>query len=287
MFDGKVSLWQGGDAEPFVAVPADSPNARLLLTVVSRSLPKERPEATDPDGLGRILFRKTASRLLWILLAVFVLIFPVTMGSIALSEHNVGLGVGALVVAGLLLVGVIVMPMSKFECHEHGLRKRGLFGERTLRYGDIAAFSYSAVRHYHNGAYVGTNIAMSFAPSTGKALKVGKRVTGTDADLDYLRDRVAQMVFARLYGEVKSGETVACGSARLAPDGIHYRKAKLLGEGEASFASYRDVRYSVADGVLHLFVSGRTKADARIACSVANFYPCAMLLDRLIAEAGA
>src|SRR5205823_1023511 len=96
-------------------------------------------------------------------------------------------------------------------CHEWGVYQTGLTGEKKLMYKDVASFTYGATRNYHNGAYVGTTIALSFVPlpeANSRTVSYTASVKNQDADLDMLRDFVARVISSRMAKELNAGETV-------------------------------------------------------------------------------
>jgi hypothetical protein len=289
LFEGKVALWRLDEEAPCFTVPAISANAQLLLALARKHLPAQRAGRTDPDSLGRLLFQKKAGRSALIILALFGLGLA-GFGAWLLRDgtpDDFRLGIIALVLGPLILAFTLHLAFAHFRVHELGVERRNLLGRRRLRYTEIALFNYSATRMYHNGVYTGTAIAMSFAPAGGKALSLSSTQRGSDADLDLLRDRVAEMISMRLYDQIKAGSEVPWGkNCRLTREGVRYREKKLFGKGAEAFLAYASgVRESFANGFFNLYDREGKKPVHTIACGEENFYPGYLLFVRLVTEA--
>jgi hypothetical protein len=290
-FEGKIALWRRGEENPCFAVPSGTPNARLLWTIIARNLPAAGTERTDPDSLGRLLFQKKASRASVIIFAL-VGLGVAAGGVIALLDKDPGNHLaGAICLPLGLLIAVFTLHLgaTHFRVHEKGLARRTLFGARRLRYGEIAAFTYSATRMYHNGVYTGTQIQMSFRPEQGKPLSLGAHTRGSDEDLERLRDQLAEQVAGRMYQQVKTAGSAAWGkTVTLTREGVRYRTAKLFGKGEEKFIPFSaGVRYAITSGTLHLYAGQEKKPAHSLPCSGENFFPGFTLLGRLATEAAA
>src|SRR5262249_18602144 len=104
---------------------------------------------------------------LWLFAAMGIL-GGIIVAPFALMGKEPGMVVVALlavVVGGCCALGAIHCRRAAFRCHEFGVRQSGLTGERKLRYLDVASFTYSAVRHFHNGVYTGTAYSFHFNPT--------------------------------------------------------------------------------------------------------------------------
>jgi hypothetical protein len=181
-----------------------------------------------------------------------------------------------------LLFASLWLGYSRLRCHERGVWRGTLFGQRSLRYSDVGSFQYSAVRHYHNGAYVGTHVSLKFRPLTpgqGRPLHYSTTTKGDDEGLDNLRDHISRAIAGRMAEQFQSGQPVIWTSnLQIVPEGILYRPAGLFGRKEMQllpFASYRG--HDLKQGVFYLYGPGN-KQVATEQSSVDNFYPGFFLL---------
>jgi hypothetical protein len=286
LFQGRVCVWKGEDERPFVSVPAKSVNAAVLREVVARGLEGKKPREVG-SGLGRVLFEKSGSGVA--AAAVMALgLGGVVVGVIMIGDSP---GTGALVavLGAALFVGALAAARGSLRCHQKGVVKRTLLGERVLRYADLEKLTYGATRHYHNGIYTGTTISMKLAPGTGaKPIGFSTTTRGSESDLEMLREHVAGVIAQRLYERLAHESEVAwTGSVRLSAKGIRFPRRKLLGKGPETFAEYADLRYSIDSGTFHLFTPGEKSSVLDLSCSAENFYPGFVLLGRLASEAEA
>src|SRR5262249_16802746 len=163
-----------------------------------------------------------------------------------------------------LTISGLWLAFSCFRCHERGVHKATLFSQKTLRYEDVGSFQFSAVKHYHNGAYIGTQLTMRLRPVSadrGPTISYGVRSKGDDDDLDSLRDHVSRIVAARMFEELQGGRPVVWTSnLEFTPEGIRYRPSGFLGRKESQFLPFAEYgNYDLKQGVFHLFARGRTK----------------------------
>lgn len=290
MFENNVSFWRVGEELPFLCVPEESPNARLLGVLARRqSTQDERP--LRAGSLGRILFQKkvtpTSQVLCWITAGLCFI--AGTIASINCARLGSWGGV-----AGTLLIGwggayaLAAKAMNRFRVYELGVTGRSLFGERTLRYSEITSFSFGATRHYYNGAYSGTALSMRFSAGPGtQPITHNQMGRGNDSDLDTLREQVADIVAAQFLQRLERGEVIQWGpSARFTRHGLVVQASKLFGKGEERRAPYNaGLRISIEQGTLHLFIGNESKAAMSCPCAAENFYPGLTMLGVLIARA--
>jgi len=284
LFQGSICVWKGEDERPFVSVPASSANAALLREVVARGLEGKKPREAG-SGLGRVLFEKSGSRV--VALAVMALGLGAGVVGVITIGDNPGTGALVAILGATLIVGGLAAARGSLRCHQKGVVKRSLLGERVLRYADLEKLTYGATRHYHNGIYTGTNISMKLAPAPGaKPIGFSTTTRGSESDLEMLREHVAGVIAERLHERLAhEAEVTWTGSVRLSPKGIRFPRRKLLGKGPETFAEYADLRYSIDSGTFHLFTPGEKSSVLDLSCSVENFYPGFALLSRLASEA--
>ncbi len=291
VYEQKMCVWrQGQDAAIFKA-PLGSRNAHLLPLLLVPRIPRadERREAPSTIGLGRILFERKPQAV-GIGLCVMFSIVAFVAGFILLGvnwpqvEGILSLGL-AWVVSLLFALGAVTQRYMVFRCHERGVFRGSIFGEKLLPYANVASFTYSATKHYHNGAYVGTQLSMKFEPLAGsgaKAISYGASVQVADDDLEELRDFISRQLADRMAEQLSTGQPVQW-TANLVfqREGIQYRPAGLLGIGrkEPHFLPYDAYGGCNLDqGVFYLFVKGNSKAVMTEQCNAANFFPGYYLL---------
>jgi len=175
---------------------------------------------------------------------------------------------------------------SVFRCHENGVWKQTPLGARSLRYDDVGRFQYSAVKHYHHGAYLGTQITMRFVPATpgAKTFKYSTRTKGEDDDLERLRDSVSRNLAQRMAEKFAAGEVVPwTKNMEFTTDGIRYRAIGFVGRKLSEVLRWEDyVRWEMSGGTIRLFARGIKKAVMTEQAAAENFWPGFYFLQRLM-----
>ena len=291
VFEQKMCIWrQGQDAAIFKA-PLGSRNAHLLPLLLAGRIPSpdQQKESQSSTGLGRILFERRPQAVGVALCGILSAVAAV--GGIILLTANrnkmegvIFLGI-ALGVSLLFVVAAIAQRYMVFRCHERGVFKANLLGEKLLPYASVATFTYSATKHYHNGAYVGTHLSMKFEPqgSTGAPpISYGASVQLADDDLEELRDFISRQLADRMAQQLSTGQPVQwTPNLVFTREGIQYRPAGMLGIGrkEPHFLPYDAYGgCNLNEGVFFLFVKGNNKAVMSEPCSASNFFPGFYLL---------
>lgn len=291
LFDNQMSLWRRGQDDAFARFPAGSQNACLLPLLLAEQLERaaEKKDSADEPGLGRILFErraKTVTRVIVALVAFVLGLISVAM----LFDKEIGMKIGGGLVL-MLSVGCayssFALKRSVFRCQQRGVLKAGLFGERQLRFAEIGAFSYSATRHYHNGAYVGTFINLKFEPlpeSDARAIAYSTSVQGEDASLEELRDFISRAIAARMADRIAAGQPVKwTNNLTFLPNGLEYRPGGLLGRKAAETLLYSDYHgYGLDQGTFSVYRKGSKKAVMTESASAPNFFPGFYLLQMLL-----
>jgi hypothetical protein len=282
--DNAICIWRSGQDETFARVPRASANAYVLQRLLEDRRDERPAPATPPEGgLGRVIFERRSRRgtfTFLVVLACFLLFVTVMLllAGLTVGPEPVlwGLGLGAGAVASF--VGALQVRCARFRCHQYGVYKAGLLGERSLRYTDVASFSYSAVRHFHNGAYTGTRFHLGFEPIPGQGnnpIRHSVMLPHADQELDNLRDQVARMIAARMTQQLGTSERVPwTNSLTLLRDGIEYQPRGLFGRKEPLFIPFKDIQsYQIHKGTFYLWMRGRPKPVAQEAMTRANFFP--------------
>jgi hypothetical protein len=274
-FDGQVRLWKKGSDDAAFGVGAGTMNATLLQRLADEMKPKQEVAAASDEGLGRVLFeRKGGTRpLMLYLVAVVVILIGVPVLTASIGGGLAMLGFAALLIAWGWWAGALLL-----RCHERGVSRRTRLATTTIRYRDVAMYQYQATRHFVNGAYTGTTIAMEFAsrPELGKQ-KISWSVSarGMDEELENLRDHISKVMASRWLEELKAGKSVDwTANLRLLPDGVEYRPSGFIGRKDwtkASFAELGDT--SMEQGIFYLFLKGAEKSCVGENVSAPNFFP--------------
>lgn len=291
VFDNQMCLWRRGQDDAFAKFPAGSQNACLLPLLLAEQLKQEseKNDSNDGPGLGRILFERRAKKFTRVITAIIS--FVIGLAAIGLLfDKDPGakiVGVLLLVTAAGLLYASIAMKRSVFRCQQRGVMKVSLFGERQLNFADTGSFTYSATRHYHNGAYVGTHINMKFEPlpeSNTRPIAYNTSVQGEDASLEELRDFISRAIAGRMAGRLSAGKTVKWTSnLTFVEGGLEYRPGGFLGRKPAVTLPYSEYHgYGLDQGTFSIFRKGAKKAVMTESASAPNFFPGFYLLQLLL-----
>ncbi len=294
-FDSRMCVWRRGSDVAVAKLPLSGRNVHLLPALVQPFLMPTTEAGASAPGLGRVLFERRARRntVLAITIAgIAMAAIGAAMLGTYLTRQNVddGVLVGSVVlltVGPVLAIVGLFLAYSAFRCHERGVFKATLIAQQTLRYDDIGSFQFSAIRHYHRGAYTGTQLSMRFRPialDRGLPILYTTRIKGEDDDLDRLRDHISRMIAARMFEELHAGRTVVwTRNLEFAPDGIRYRPSGFLRRKEPQLLRYADYGgYDLKQGVFHLFARGLAKAIMTEQAAADNFYPGFFLLLMLL-----
>lgn len=298
-FDGRMCIWQRGIDMAVAKLPLSGRNVHLLPVVVRPFLTEtsKTEGAAAAVGLGRVLFERRPGRNMVLVLAIAGVALAASgaaMTAMYLGRQNMdeGLLVGGLVMVAtgtaLGLLGTW-LAFTSFRCHERGVWKATLWGQKTLRYADLGSFQFSAVRHYHHGAYTGTHLTMRFRPVSadrGPTMRYTTRTQGDDDDLDGLRDYISRIIAVRMAEQIRGGQPVTwTANLEYTPEGIRFRPSGFLGRKEPQllpFTSYGG--YDLKQGVFHLFAQGQKKSLMTEQAAAENFYPGFALLLMLLHE---
>ena len=295
-FEGSMCLWKQGRDDAFARVPLKSRNAFLLPMLIGPRMtsPEERPEETSTTGLGRILFEKKPSPgwspfcalagVLSIVIGIGLAAFYMTQ---PLDTPLLFVGIGLVPVGIGCLIGAVALRYMSFRCHERGVYKASLFGDKMLPYKDVATFTYTAVRHYHNGVYTGTHLSMKFDPQPGSgspAISYSTTVQSSDDDLDELRDTISGILAENMIQQLATNQIVPWTSnLTFQREGIQYRPAGWISRKEPQFMKYDDYGgYNADQGVFYLYRKGEQKPITNEQTSASNFYPGFFMLLRML-----
>lgn len=191
-----------------------------------------------------------------------------------------------------IAVGIMCVDATRraFRCHQFGVFRSTLFGQRTLRYAEMENFTYSSVRHYHNGVYTGTRFAMHFEPAWERrkeAIRYKISLRNSDDELDRLRDVVARIISGRLRERLAAdGEVPWLSSATFTSQGLVTRPPGLFKRKEAILVPYTEVdTYQFDRGTFKLTRKGDTNPVLQCGTGERNFFPGMVLLFDLVGSA--
>lgn len=301
--EGKLKIWKQGEDEAFAQYPLDAANAHILQLLLQEELAKRPEDNKEPPAgqLGRVIFeRKPRKSLIYLLLALGLLLL--FLGIVMFASVSMGVqkkndtqaliivGIGLLCIGAGLCFYTLTLLKALFRCHEYGVYQRSFFGEKKLLYSEVEAFTYSATRHYHNGAYVGTNLKLSFLPmpNLGKPkLVYSTSVKNVDNSLDQMRDEIAGMIAGRLYREVQAGTPTKWTDALvLEPQQLRYTVPAMFGKNPPQTIPYQQITgHTVDQGTLSLFQRGKPKPFMTESISAKNFFPGYFALMALLQQA--
>lgn len=300
--DQHLAVWRAGDEAAWARIPLDAANAFVLSTLLSEAI-SERGSAAPPpagSGLGRLIFERRPKRWHVGLLAgsaIALLVAAAALLDLVIRPPKAGdvmpwwmpllTAIGALP----FIVGMMHAIRRTFRCHERGVLFSGLTGQRALMYDEVEAFTFSATRMYHNGAYVGTNVSLSLEPGPNgpRAIRYSTSIANEDEMLDRLRDQIANVVGRKMHERVLAGQAVSWtrrlrfegGSLVHSPKGWFGRKPAMA----YPLAALRT--YEFREGHCYLYVIDAPQPVMKESTSARNFFPgfvCLAMFMRRQAE---
>ena len=295
--DGKVAIWIRGDPKPVVRIAAGSPNALVLVRLLSKHLAEKGPVAEDATGLGRIIFERDKSTqrgLLVFLLAIFVL---ATIGGILLAivesgnqRDHAGLLVGIIVAILAPIFSLLVWfnRTNIFRCHTNGVCYIKTRSQKEIAFSDVRVFTYNAVRNYYNGAYTGTVISLNFEPgegTEGDSIKYSANVKNSDGEIDNLREHVSRVMAGHMRKRFDAGRPVRWTDAvRFTEDGLEVIvPGGVFSKGKNRVVPFAKITgYDMKDGYFYLFEKGKKDVLYSVIVSAPNFFPGLAMLNTIL-----
>ncbi len=241
-------------------------------------------------GLGPVILEQKPKPLAADILLALALLFLIITALIDFTaDFRTGVvagplcgGVGVVfAVIGILYIHLTNAGKASY-LHERGLRIVDGRGERTLRYQDVAEMTFKAIRHFHNGAYVGTSqeIALRTAEPGAKPLVfrhtykeksglVSGYTEGTP--LNRLCNVLTGMIARRMAADLQRGESVPwTRSMQINNRGVEITDKK---RGWEEVEWERIARVDVSAGIFRLWVEGETKPRVQLPVAEPNFFP--------------
>jgi hypothetical protein len=282
----QLCVWKKGQDQPFVRFSPDCRNYHLLGAMLDHLVSGRTDTEQRPAGsLGRVLFQRHRTN--W--LSVLIVIGSIA-GALALAAGlEVYIPAAVLIVGGLIAAFIVgkTHPCS-FQCHERGVHHVGVFGEKLIRYDEVASFSYGATRQFVNGVYSGTFLNLAFVRDPGLgggSIMFSEKVSGQDEDLDKLRDHISGVIAARMAGDFSQGRSVQwTRNLRFVPDGLEYSPAGLFGRKAMVHVPFADMGgFYLHDGKFHLKGGPEGKVLIVEQVSEPNFFPGFAMLGLILA----
>lgn len=283
-FEKKLCLWRTGEPEAFARLALDARNAYLLRRVLGSWI-NERNQNTgyepSAQGLGRVLFKKEG--------AVGRVLFLSTLGIVSLAIAGGLLLVGNLVaIVGLIFglagiacfLGAYGVSRTRFRCHELGVDQRHWFGESTLKYSDLAAFTDASCRYFTNGKLSNATIQMTFEPKPGiqgaRTISLNTMLNGADNDFVKMRDHVCAVLADQINEELAAkGSAPWTANTTFLTDGVEHRPVGIyFGKREVVFVPWdKFVGFFEANGVLFMLREGSPYPFGQEQATVRNYLP--------------
>ena len=292
--DGTVSVWAVGQAMPAVKVAAGTPNALILGRLLSKKLEERGKKDEDPaDGLGRVIFERDHSTSIGtvVVVGVVAVLMMFLSGVVLVSDiektQRILVALGLLVVPPGIVAAVYLTRVKILRCHTHGVCYITSLKERKLLYKDVRVFTFGATRHYTNGAYTGTAIALTFEPGSedvGDKIAYSATIQKMDEELDNLRDFVSRVIAQHMLKRLKDNRPVTwTDGLRFLPEGLEVQPSGFFGKKDKWLLPYGEIAGTdLQQGVFYLFQTGRNKSVYEVPVSAANFFPGFLLLNALL-----
>jgi hypothetical protein len=301
-FDGQVLLWRRSEESPFLSVPLGSDNALILLNLLlTRVTPRDAapagtgsaPPAPSAPGepvsraaatageAGRLLFERRTSRALAVLTGLFGLtsIGIPFLWMDAKNGSDLVLAVFLTIAGPFCLYATAAILTGVCRFHQYGVVKKSLFGSRTHRYAAAERMTWAETRMYVNGGYAGNSyVAKIYTSDQKKPLKFGFQRSGSDEDLAYVRDTIANQVAQVMERQIAADGRVPWGGANvsLTKEAVDVRRGKNV----ERLPYTMPLRVVMHQGVLQLYRPNEKKMVTSVSVRGENFFPGLLLFER-------
>ncbi len=292
VFDDQFCIWRSGEEQPALRISPISRNLDVLRPLLDERVTEEDDGGAPSVGiLGRVLFERSDRPLfLWVVSGAAV----IGGGALIYSGLSaVGPGpyytFGAICIAGGLLLAAACWRLRKtfLRCQEYGVRQVTFFGEKVLRYDEMAGFNYKGVRHFVNGMYQGTDLELLFCPEPGSgkpSIAYKATVQGDDDALEGLQEHISGVIASGMGERLSVDEPVQwTPNLRFLPEGIEHRPKGLIGRKDPVVYPYDQIdSWSINQGVFFLNLEGQEEAAFTEEVSEPNFFPGYALLGSML-----
>lgn len=300
--DNSLKLWRQGEEASFGEIPRDSANCHLLKVLLEDDLAgRTQPSDQDlPAGqLGRIIFERKQSRTLAIFMLVFAGIFFLTSlipVVLLLTQAQPKEPVGLMIMAAVFLFLSILCALiarycfrNLFRCHARGIFYRGSFGESSLLFTEMQAFTFSVRRQHNHGVYTGTMLKLAFEPKPEfrhKRIVYRTTVRNVDGSIAALRDQIARKLADDLTNAVRNGQSVEwTPKLTLTPNGLRYVPRTLFSKKAPELVPYDQISgHDINHGQVAVYRQGQSKPFIFESTAARNFFPGYLALTALLSE---
>ena len=296
LFDDKLCIWCKGQDEPAARIAPGSRNAPVLgahcwangWRTVRRLRPrKSRPTARrgrprprrKARAWARLIFERRKRKMAVYLGLAALIVFLPGFGLIVSGDNRIACGIaGGLVMVVFAGLVYAAWGWSRFilRCHERGLYRKWGRSELRFPYTEITQFTYSATRHFHNGAYTGTRFSLKCTAPQG-TIGYSAMINSPDAELDNLRDFIAKIIAARMIGQLRAGDRVEWTTdMTFSREGLVFRRAATFGFGRKplELLPYNQIRgVDMQAGFFYLWNQTEPKPIITKPVSTPNFFP--------------
>ena len=239
--------------------------------------------------LGPVILEQKAKPLaadLFLVLALLFLVFTVLTDFTA--DLHTGIVAGPLcagigTVCALIGIGYVLANAGKASyLHERGLRIVDRKSRQTLRYQDVAEMTFKAIRHFHNGAYIGTFQEIGLKPDDPGSKPLVFRHTYKEKSglvsgyaegtpLNRLCNVLTGLIAVRMSARLQRGDSVPwTRSMQINNRGVEITDKK---RGWEEVEWERIARVDVTAGFFRLWVEGEPKPRVQVAVAEPNFFP--------------
>ena len=268
---------------------------------VSQATGDDAPRCAPTDRFGAFLTsrghgtegRVGAVFLSFVMLGLAILIVYATVTSSKANSLMYVAGPVMSVLFAVASVSVLIGGFRSWDFYERGLVREGPRHRMEIPFLDVRWMEYQSVRHYHNGAYTGTQLTLKLGLANGSKLTINfkhkergkgflaRRIEGTD-EMEQVRDAIAVCIAEDLELLFEAGKPVEWGRfATLTRDGV----AVLRGKRRGTTVRWSDLReFWEKNNKLWIAARGEPKSFVGIPITGRNFYPCLLLFERVSTE---
>ncbi|MCI0417147.1 hypothetical protein L0222_30625 [bacterium] len=249
MSENHVTVWKLQESYPFVRIPMETAQSRILLEILDRYV-KKNPPPQSSSSLGRLLFRRKDDSALQLFLS-------------------------------------ILLQRRTWDFYENGIIQRP--GHRVLFFRNCETLQYAVGLQFVNGiyAFTRTQLKLKSLPDL-KLMQIKTQRYGNDKELEQAKLDISKQIADRLYLKVATQQDVPWGRfARISKDEVRYLSTSLLGGNfSMTFPFSKPLSYSFDSGKFYLFNAVDAQPLFTMDCDEENFYPGFFLLLRLVGEYG-
>ena len=270
----RIAVWSRYDTTPVLSVPTSSPNALLLLQILSEKLVRQTPpsleERLSDDSLGRQIFLSRRGQKFGVHLVIIALIVGFCFLRRANPDVIMVMVIGFLVFYVIFdLLPAIARSLSPgFDIYENGIVRRGLFGKTTIFFNKILGYTYTKNVLYLNSELSTSKIVLRiyWQDETGKNRRSPWRCRGRNlshefAEYDFFAGELSEIIVQRMWAELHvSGRVRWHDAIQIAANGVYFTatKGKAKKRGMV-FVPFEQLRYRI-EGTGTVFETNEMRA---------------------------